>query len=77
MYSIFVNADLFILEREKKREREREGGRERKLGRDREKGRQRIPNRIPSVGTELNVGLDAMNSEIMPALKPRDGHLAD
>ena len=47
------------------------------MGRDREKGRQRIPNRIPSVGTELNVGLDPMNSEIMPALKPRDGHLAD
>ena len=45
--------------------KEIEGEREREMGKGRERERKRIPSRLCTVSTELYVGLDPMNCEIM------------
>ena len=50
---------LFSFERERERETESE------QGRGRERGRQRIPSRFHTISTELDMGLEHTNCELM------------
>ena len=60
LFSFFFNV---LILREREREREREHKREQERGRERE--RERIPSRLHTVSTELDVQLKPTKDEIM------------